>query len=51
MIEHGLDVVESIVVCNGIGGNMIPLGCGGSCAQLLADNVGLGKVKLERIPC
>ena len=50
MVERGLDVVEGIVVCDGVGGNVVPVGTGCAGSRLFTGNVGRGEVSLQGLP-
>ena len=50
MIERGLDVVECIIVVNGVGGTVVARSSRGTRARCQAGDVGRSEVGFEAIP-
>ena len=50
MVERGLDAVEGIGICNGVGGNVVPVGTGCAGSRLFTGIVGHGEVGLQGLP-
>ena len=50
MIERGLDVVECVIIVDGVGGTVVACSSRGSCARCNAGDVGGGEVGFEAVP-
>ena len=51
MRERRFDVVDGIVLRDGVGGRVISVGTCAASSGLLADDVGSGEMHLQCIPC
>ena len=51
MVESVFNVVDGIVIVNGIGGPMVASLSSGRCARNEAEVVGSGEVVFEDVPC